>query len=226
MNGPHDVGGAHGFGAVVIEPDEPVFHHDWERRVFGAFFSTWGSVTNLDEVRFARERIDPAVFLRSRYYERWVESLEMLLVENGVTSPGELQEHRRRIDESPGDPLPSNPDPALVERALDVLYKGGDGWRAVETEPRFETGSRVRTRNLQPAGHTRLPAYIRGHVGRIEMIHGAFVLPDTNHAGQGEHAQYVYAVRFEATELWGEHGEPNASVTIDLWESYLEEEAR
>ena len=35
MNGVHDMGGMMGFGPVEPEPDEPVFHADWEGRVFG-----------------------------------------------------------------------------------------------------------------------------------------------------------------------------------------------
>ena len=34
MNGVHDMGGMHGFGPVEPEPDEPVFHAEWERRAF------------------------------------------------------------------------------------------------------------------------------------------------------------------------------------------------
>ena len=34
MDGIHDLGGLDGFGPVEVEPDEPVFHEDWERRMF------------------------------------------------------------------------------------------------------------------------------------------------------------------------------------------------
>ena len=34
MDGAHDMGGVKGFGPVVPEPNEPVFHGDWERRAF------------------------------------------------------------------------------------------------------------------------------------------------------------------------------------------------
>ena len=30
MNGVHDMGGMHGFGPVIPERDEPVFHAAWE----------------------------------------------------------------------------------------------------------------------------------------------------------------------------------------------------
>ena len=35
MDGIHDLGGKQGFGTVVRETDEPVFHARWESRVFG-----------------------------------------------------------------------------------------------------------------------------------------------------------------------------------------------
>ncbi len=34
MNGAHDLGGMMGFGPVVLEPNEPVFHAPWEARLF------------------------------------------------------------------------------------------------------------------------------------------------------------------------------------------------
>ena len=33
MNGAQDMGGVMGFGPVVPEPNEPVFHGNWESRV-------------------------------------------------------------------------------------------------------------------------------------------------------------------------------------------------
>ena len=222
MRRPHVVGGIDGLGPINIEQDEPVFHTDWERRVFGAFFSTWGTVTNLDEVRDARERIPPDVFYASTYYERWVDSLEMLLLEKGVVSSHELAEAQQRYRTDPGAPLPTNNDPERVDRALRVLYEGGDGWRDIEAEPAFAVADQVVTKPSGWPGHTRLPRYVLGKRGVVELVHDAYVLPDSNHAGRGEYAQHVYAVRFEATELWGPAAEPGTSVTIDLWECHLE----
>jgi nitrile hydratase len=48
------------------------------------------------------------------------------------------------------------------------------------------------------------------------------VFPDTNAQAQGEHPQHVYAVRFEARELWGEGAEPGTCVHLDCFEPYLE----
>jgi nitrile hydratase len=36
----------------------------------------------------------------------------------------------------------------------------------------FAPGDRVRTRNIHPQGHTRLPRYVRDKVGTVELVHG------------------------------------------------------
>ena len=86
----------------------------------------------------------------------------------------------------------------------------------------FAVGDAVVTRNLHPPGHTRLPRYARGKRGVIQRLYGAQIFPDTNAHGLGENPQPLYAVRFEARELWGEAAESDQTVSLDLWESYLE----
>ena len=58
--------------------------------------------------------------------------------------------------------------------------------------------------------------------GVIERLHGGFVFPDTNAHGAGECPQWLYTVRFEARELWGDSADPAHTVAIDAWESYLD----
>jgi nitrile hydratase len=91
----------------------------------------------------------------------------------------------------------------------------------VDTAPAFNVGERVRAKDMSPPGHTRLPGYIRGHTGVVELIQPAAVLPDTNAHFQGENPQHVYSVRFDSRELWGADTESFA-VTVELYESYLE----
>ena len=92
MNSVHDMGGMDGFGPIDPEPDEPVFHADWERRVHAltlamGFYGAW----NIDMSRHARERIPPAEYLRDSYYEKWLKGLETLLVEKGLIGRDELE---------------------------------------------------------------------------------------------------------------------------------------
>lgn len=79
----------------------------------------------------------------------------------------------------------------------------------------------MRVRLDDPPAHTRAPRYVRGRTGTVIEVHGVHPLPDDVVAGAGEPAREpVYAVRFAASELWGagEH-----SVTVNLWDAYLEE---
>jgi len=94
--------------------------------------------------------------------------------------------------------------------------------REIATAPRFAVGDAVRTRNLHPAGHTRLPAYARGKRGTVVLRQGAWVLPDTNAHGEGEQPEHVYAVAFDAAELWGDVAEPATRIHLDCFERYLE----
>jgi nitrile hydratase len=87
---------------------------------------------------------------------------------------------------------------------------------------RFGVGDRVRTRNLHPLGHTRLPRYARAKVGVIERDQGVWVFPDTNAMGQGKKPQHLYSVRFSARELWGPSASPRDSVYLDLWDDHLD----
>jgi nitrile hydratase beta subunit len=91
MNGVHDLGGMHGMGPINPEPNEPVFHADWERRVFGVMMTMFGGGQyNVDQFRHAIERMEPAEYLRSSYYEHWLHAVETLLVEKGAVKPEEL----------------------------------------------------------------------------------------------------------------------------------------
>ncbi len=85
MHRSHDVGGAAGAGPIVREADEPAFHHEWEARVFALNRLLLGAgVYNLDEFRFAVERLPPAEDLAATYYARWLAAIEALLQEKGA----------------------------------------------------------------------------------------------------------------------------------------------
>lgn len=106
-----------------------------------------------------------------------------------------------------------------VER---VLRKGGAHRVAADVAPRFRAGDRVRTRNLNPLGHTRLPRYARGREGVVDRDYGVFVFPDTHALGQGSKPQHLYSVRFTARELWGLEASAADTIYLDLWDDYLD----
>lgn len=217
MNGAHDLGGMHGMGPIAREPSEPVFHHEWERRVFAmtlaaGFLGKW----NLDMSRFAREQMPGPEYLNTTYYEHWLFGLERLLVDKGLLSPEEVRTGHARG---------TAPGPLRVLRAGDVgkvLLKGGSSRRPEGAPARFKSGDRVLTRNRHLAGHTRLPRYALGKRGVINRDHGVFVFPDSNGMDLGEKPQRCYSVRFTLRELWGPDASPRDSIYIDLWDDHLE----
>jgi nitrile hydratase subunit beta len=217
VNGVHDMGGMHGMGPVQPQQDEPVFHHRWEARVFAlaramSRFGRW----NIDAQRHERELIPAAEQLRMSYYERWLEALSKLLVRHGFLSAEELATGRPASDTA-------RLAPALpAEEVSAYIAAGFPASRTSNRTPRLRPGQRVRARNLNPAGHTRLPRYVRGKTGCVDRVHGTFVFPDAHAHFQGESAQPVYSVRFEARELWGEAATSPDCVYVDLWEDYLD----
>lgn len=221
MNGVHDLGGMHGFGAVDVE-DDTAFHADWERRVFGLQMQMIlrGAPMNLDEARFDVESLDPAFYLSAGYWERWLVANERRLVRRGILTERELEERRRQLEDNPRMPLPSNPDRAFADRAVDNQFRFFRTSREVGIAPRFACGDTILTRNVHSTAHTRLPRYARGRRGVIERVYAAFDLPELAAKG-AKRPERLYAVRFDAQELWGDSAEPSSSVCLDLWESYL-----
>lgn len=216
MNGIHDLGGMHGHGPVSIEPNEPAFHHDWEARVMGMTFPVLIQSGNTpDKHRYAIERLMPAHYLNSSYYEHWLHSIETQLLEKGLVTKAELESGRA----APGQKA----TPVLTADIVGVvLSTGASAKRAEGAAPRFKPGDRVRTRNDHPLHHTRLPRYARGRVGTIQIDHGIFITPDTVAHDLGEKPQHVYSVSFAARELWGADASAADTMRLDLWDEYLE----
>ncbi len=217
MNGVHDMGGMHNFGPIEREEDEPLFHADWEARALALTLAmgAWGK-WNIDAARHARERIAPADYLRMSYYERWIEALVALMVETGLILPEEIESGRA----APGSE--KRIPPVSAGQVSGLLDRGSPATRSVAVKPRFRVGQRVRARNVNPKGHTRLPRYARGKAGTIERDHGVHVFPDANAHFRGEKPQHVYSVRFAARELWGEAASARDTVCLDLWDDHLE----
>jgi nitrile hydratase subunit beta len=214
VNGVHDMGGMHGLGPVAPEADEPVFHHRWEARVHAM---TLASPTrgNIDAGRHRLELLPPAEYLRMSYYEKWLTRLEQLLVIGGYLSDAELASGR-------ADPGAPKSTPVRPASSVPAAMTGPSSYIRDAAPAAFAVGDHVRALNLNPAGHTRLPRYVRGRTGVIERLHGAHVLPDSNAHHQGEDPRHLYSVSFTARELWGPHAAARDSVRLDLWEPNLE----
>ena len=217
MNGVHDMGGMHGMGPIQQEKNEPVFHARWDARVvaLNRAVGAWGK-WNIDASRHQKELIAPAEYLRMSYYEKFLVGMTELLIKGGLVTRGEVVSGKpARGSKKASPPLTADKVPLLVA-------KGVPASRNTPAAPTFRVGQRVRARNINPTGHTRLPRYARGKLGTIERDHGVFVLPDTNAHFLGEKPQHVYSVRFAARELWGEQAKPKDAVIVAMWDDYLE----
>jgi nitrile hydratase beta subunit len=212
----HDMGGMDGFGKVEPDPNEPPFHARWEGRVLAmqramGYAGAW----NIDMSRAAQELLPPDVYLTVSYYKRWALGIERNLLRQGLADQDEIADGHAR---TPARALKRKLTPDKVDGSL---TRGSFG-REPPAPARFKPGDRVRARNIHPATHTRLPRYVRGHVGTVELVHGCHVFPDTAAIGQGENPQWLYTVVFDNRELWGADADPTIKVSVDAFEPYLE----
>jgi nitrile hydratase len=215
MDGVHDMGGMDGFGKVEPEANEPVFHAKWEGRVLAmqramGYAGAW----HIDMSRFAQERLPPTTYLTASYYQRWELAMESNLVERGYAGADELAAgHALRPGKAVARKLTREVVPGLTR---------GSFYRQSQGPARFKPGDRVRTKNMHPATHTRLPRYARGHVGVVELVHGCHAFPDSVAIDQGDNPQWLYTVVFDSRELWGADADPTLTISIDAFEPYLE----
>jgi len=216
MDGIHDMGGMHGFGKVEPEKNEPVFHAEWEGRslALNRAMSYAGAFT-IDVSRAAIEELPPDVYLSSSYYKKWAVRLENLVVKLGLADADEIKAGHAL---HPGKSLKRKLDAAEVPNTL----TRGSYARPAKAAARYKLGDRVRTKNIHPTTHTRLPRYARGRTGVIEALRGCHVFPDAAAIGKGEDPQWLYTVLFEGRELWGDNAEPTLKVSIEAFEPYLE----
>ena len=221
MNGVHDMGGQQGFGPVLIEEVEPLFHADWESRAMAMTVAMGASGQwNIDLSRSARESLPPAVYLSSTYYEIWVRALEKLMLERRMVTAAELETGHLITS-------PVKVSKVLTRDTVDAALKAGSPTeRPIDQPALFKIGQKVRALNMHPQGHTRLPRYVRGHVGTIVSLHGGHVFPDQHTLRAlppfNVEVEWLYTVVFEGPTLWGAQSDPNVEVSVDAWESYLE----
>lgn len=210
-----DLGGRNMPGAIVPEAEDDLFHAAWEPRALALTLAMGATGSwNIDASRSARETLPD--YAQLSYYQIWLAALEKLMAERGQVLPDEVEAGRM---------LHAPVSVKRVLQAADVpamLAKGSPTERAATATARFQVGQQVRTRADHVEHHTRLPAYAQGKSGTIERVNGMHVFADANAQGQGESPQWLYTVRFEGAELWGQGAQPGLSVSVDAWESYLE----
>jgi nitrile hydratase beta subunit len=220
MDGVHDMGGMHGFGPIPIDENEPLFAEEWQGRVFAENLAlTVPLGANVDRFRFLIDSMPPAQYLSVSYYERWLASILSSVSEHQLLNDEQLS---AILSGEVPDVAPTQTE-ALPPEIVGMLVNAPTGTRRDMTgEAIFQAGDRVRARTIHPEGHTRLPRYVRGHIGTICKDNGNHHLPDTRAMTGNIEMQRLYTVSFRARELWGEKANPQDTVNLDLWESYLE----
>jgi nitrile hydratase len=217
VDGIHDMGGMDGFGPIPIKNKEPVFHATWEARVWAmnTALGAWGE-WNIDAGRYTLEQLDPALYLSSSYYQRWLYRTENLLVDHGLVSREEIETPPANRD-TKNSREPLSLDDILTRQRNTRSARLND-----DVAPRYHMGDQVRARNIHPKGHTRIPRYVRGRLGVIDRDHGVFIFPDTNAVFAGKRPQHLYSVCFTAREIWGAEAVITDKVYVDMWDDYLE----
>jgi nitrile hydratase subunit beta len=212
VNSIHDLGGMDGFGPIAREANEPYFHAEWERRMFAlASAIPFAVPVSDDHFRQEIERIDPATYLKSTYYELWYMAHSALLRQRGVLDAGK----------------PEGLNQALAAEKVRPAIEAGASTRMPDQGivARFATGDGVIARNIHPTGHTRLPRYARGKAGIIHAVRGVFSFADSHARGDGPCPQHLYTVAFTAAALWGDRSRKD-TICLDLWDEYLDPAGR
>lgn len=202
MDGVHDLGGRQGFGPVRYTFDAPAFHAQWEVRANSLYaFAVRRGVFNMDEYRYAIERMEPRHYLAAGYYERSLTGLATLCVEKGLAT-------REDLERRAGGAFP-------------LSLPGTKGRSNAAGARTFQPGDRVRVRAEHVSGHARMPGYVRGKTGVVVGVSPPYPFPDAHAHGVQAGDEPTYDVRFRSEDLWPESCDP-ALVHVGVFQSYLE----
>jgi len=202
MDGVHDLGGKQGFGRVRYTLNAPAFHAQWEVRANSLYaYAVRAGIFNMDEYRYAIERMEPRHYLTASYYERSLTSLATLCVEKGIVS-------REELEQRAGGRFP-------------LSGTGVSGRPNAAARVRFKPGDRVRVRSDYVPGHVRMPGYIRGKSGVVISESPSYPFPDAHAHGVAAEDEPTYDVRFRTADLWPDSSD-QALVHVAVFQSYLE----
>jgi nitrile hydratase beta subunit len=202
MDGVHDLGGRQGFGRVRYTLNAPAFHAEWEVRANSLYgYAVRAGIFNMDEYRYAIERMEPRHYLTASYYERSLTSLATLCVEKGIVTREELAQRAGGRFPLSGARAPGRTNAAGRER--------------------FKPADRVRVRSDYVPGHVRMPGYIRGKAGVVISESPVYPFPDAHAHGVAAEDEPTYDVRFRTADLWPDSSD-HALVHVAVFQSYLE----
>ena len=167
----------------------------------------------LDEDRAACESMHPGHYIKSSYYEHWLNGLEILLQKHGLATAeeiasGEAAAPRKRVTPTPPKPCgPRSPRRAAMSAKVSAPPLSS---RATACAPASSTRGTTR-------GCRAICAAMRARSSHA-MARMCFRIPMRE--GRGEDPRHLYTVRFSAADVWGKHSRD--VIHADLWEPYLE----
>jgi nitrile hydratase len=218
MNGIHDLGGMDGFVLPVRDQGFPL-EEEWERIVWGMLLAS-ARIPGLPagSSRPFIESIPPERYLTMPYYARFLEARTRALLEAGLVTQDELDNPDGPVA-MPNLPGYAPPTPAQI---VQFLRQEQSGQLDVDAPAAFVPGDTVIVKNDHPAGHTRVPRYVRGRRGVILRDHGVHRFEDFMAPGTEVGPQHLYTVTFTGPDLWGTRGHPRDRVRVELWEIHLQ----
>ena len=202
MDGFHDLGGRQGFGKVTPEEKKEAFHEAWEIKISaisGKLVSR--HVYNMDEYRYAIERMDPRHYVGAGYFERILTAVATLCIEKGLIKHEELN--------------------AAAGEYFPISHAKQHGRLTPENLPDLKVGDKVVVKSEFVPGHIRMPAYIRGKPGIIVGISPEYPFPDAAAHGLPTKKQRTFDVCFRSTDLWPD-GADEAEIHVGVFHAYLE----
>jgi len=201
MDGMHDLGGKQGFGVVHYTLNASAFHAEWEVRANSLYaFAVRCGIFNMDEYRYAIERMEPRHYLSASYYERSLTGMATLCVEKGLVTREELEQR--------------------AQGAFPLARPSAEGRTNVAAREDFKPGDRVQVRDDYVPGHVRMPGYIRGKHGVVVGVSPAYPFPDAHAHAIEAQDEPTYDVRFRTQDLWPDSSDP-ALVHVAVFQSYL-----
>ena len=212
MDGPQDLGGKESYGP--IEVDSPEYRADWERRqwALSKLVSTPGVI--IDWFRHGLETMPPAVYLSVPYFQKWNANAMALGIDAGQYTLKECVTGKADV-QGATPPVLSVDDCEALQRSLNVDFA-----QPIDAAPLFQIGDQVITDARPSPGHSRLPAYARGAIGRVIAHHGSHLFADAGAAGSHV-SEHLYTIEFRTGDLWSDAQAPEDVVCLDLWEPYL-----
>ena len=217
MDGIHDMGGMHGFGKVEPEPNEPVFHAEWEGRCLALNRAMgYTGIWTIDQTRAGIEELPPDVYLASSYYRKWALRLENLVVAMRPCRMPTRSKPATRCGRA--RPSSASSPPSMCRTRCRAAHSPGQRRHRRASSPAIACAPKTFTRRRTRA--CRVTRAIASAWSRRCAAVTSFPTPRA--LGKGDDPQWLYTVLFEGRELWGDSAEPSLKVSIEAFEPYLE----